>query len=143
MRKKFGKMNSRIENPDSVDLWKEVSNVRSRCRVCQACEAEDVSLQVPERPQPFIDQFWGSFCLDIFDMPEETVEGEKFDCFLLCVDRLTGCMVVRPTRKEGLTGEKAARLLWEGSCGELGVPTILTTDQDPRFVSSFFQTFCA
>ena len=30
-------------------------------------------------------------------------------------------MVARPSKKEGLTGEKAARLLWEGSWGELGV----------------------
>ena len=46
-------------------------------------------------------------------------------------------------RKEGLTGEKAAMLLWKDSWGEIGVPAIITTDQDPRFVSSFFTTICA
>ena len=47
-------------------------------------------------------------------------------------------MIARPTRKEGLTGEKAAKLLWQDSWGELGIPAIITTDQDTRFVSYFF-----
>ena len=76
-------------------------------------------------------------------MPEEEFEGEVYDCFLLCVDRFTGWMIARPTRKAGLTGEKAAMLLWKDSWGEIGVPAVITTDQDPRFVSSFFSTMCA
>ena len=34
-------------------------------------------------------------------------------------------------------------LLWKDSWGEIGVPAIITTDRDPRFVSSFFTTICA
>lgn len=142
-RRLVRELNRRFCFPTSVDLWKEVAAVRAKCRICQACEAEKVSLQVSERPHPIIDQFMASVCLDIFDMPEEEFEGEVYDCFLLCVDRFTGWMIARPTRKAGLTGEKAAMLLWRDSWGEIGVPAIITTDQDPRFVSSFFSTICA
>ena len=51
-------------------------------------------------------------------------------------------MVARPTQLTGLTGGKVARLLIEDMWGELGVPAVLTTDQDSRFVSEFFLTTC-
>ena len=114
-RRLVSELNRRFLFPSGIDLWKEVAEVRAKCRICQACEAENQSLQGPERPHPIIDQFLASVCLDIFDMPEEDFGGEKFDCFLLCVDRFTEWMIARPTRKEGLTGEKAAMLLWKES----------------------------
>ena len=83
-RRLVRELQMRFSFPDTVDLWQEVADVRARCRICQACEAENVSLRVPERPQPIIDQFWASVCLDIFDMPEEGCEGQVYDCFLLC-----------------------------------------------------------
>ncbi|EPS67738.1 hypothetical protein M569_07036 [Genlisea aurea] len=84
-----------------------------------------------------------SVCLDIFSMPRVTWQGQEYDCFILIVDRLTGWMIARPTLSAGLTGEKAAHLIFDASFGEIGLPSIITTDQDPRFTSSFFLTVCA
>lgn len=62
--------------------------------------------------------------------------------FLLCVDRHSSWTIARPTQKEGLTGEKAAQLLLDGSWGEMGVPGIITSDQGPQFASQWWETMC-
>ena len=68
-----------------------------------------------------------------FSDAEEEHLGQKFDAFLMCVDRHSGWMVARPTQYEGLTGVKAAHLLLDQCWGELGVPSIITSDQGPNF----------
>ena len=92
---------------------------------------------------PLPDRFMASVCLDIFSMPPTDWLGQHFDCYLLCVDRLTGWMVARPTTKQGLSGERAAHLLIDGSWGELGVPSIITCDQGTQFTNQWFATMCA
>ena len=81
--------------------------------------------------------------MDVCSMPETTWKGEKFDAFLLVVDRESGWMVARPTQNEGLTGDKAAHMLLDGCWGEFGVPHIITSDQGPQFISQWWQTMCA
>ena len=125
-----------------VDIRKEVAEVKRLCRVCQQCDPENFSLQVKEHPHPIIDQFWASICMDLFKFPTVIWQGEEVDCLLLCVDRLTGWMVGRPVFYTGLSGEKVANLLVDNMWGELGVPAVITTDQDSRFISKFFLTMC-
>lgn len=84
-----------------------------------------------------------SVCLDIFSMPPVEWEGEEFNCFLMCVDRLTGWMVARPSQKEGLTGKKAVHLLLDNSWGEIGIPGIITSDQGSQFISQYWDTICS
>ena len=128
----------------SFGVEAEVSRLKSECRICQLCDPENFTLEVPIQMTPIIDQFFGSVCLDIFQMPPEKIgeSGEECDCFVLCVDRLTGWMIARPTQLSGLTGEKAAKLLVDSCWGEIGVPAVITSDQDTRFVSAFFLTVC-
>jgi hypothetical protein len=76
-------------------------------------------------------------------MPITEWEGEHYDAFLMCVDRHSGWMVVKPTRETGLTGEKAAHYLLDSTWGELGVPTVVTSDQGPQFVNQWWVTMCA
>jgi len=52
-------------------------------------------------------------------------KGENFDCILLCVDRGSNWVLVRPTLKEGLTGVKAAHFLLGGVWGEVAIYVIL------------------
>ena len=59
------------------------------------------------------------------------------------VDRLTSWMMARPSLKLGLTGEKAAHLMLDGSWGELGVPITVTSDQGSQFVSQWWLTICS
>ena len=84
-----------------------------------------------------------SVALDIFHMPEVTYEDERFNCFLLCVDRHSGWMIARPTTEEGLTGKKAATLMLDSSWGEMGIPSIITSDQGPQFVSAWWKQMCS
>ena len=61
-----------------------------------------------------------SVCIDVFSMPALTVKdlGTKgstptpFDAILMCVDRHSGYIVGGLTTKEGLTGQRAAKLLY-------------------------------
>jgi len=48
-----------------------------------------------------------------------------------------------PTLKEGLTGAKAAHFLLDGGWGEVAIPSHITSDQDPKFVSKLFRNICA
>ena len=68
--------------------------------------------------------------------------GQPYDCYVLCVDRLTVCMVARPATKQGLKSEKAAQILIDSSWGEVGLPSVITTDQGPQFISQWFVTLC-
>jgi transposase InsO family protein len=113
------------------------------CLVCQACEPPSFALKNEIHLTPVPDKNFASVCLDVFAMPNTEWLGQPFDCYLLCVDRLTGWMVAQPTTKQGLTGERAAHLLLDASWGEFGVPSVVTCDQGPQFVSQWFVTWCA
>ena len=92
---------------------------------------------------PIPDRFMASVCLDIFSMPVTEWRGQHFDAFLLCVDRHSGWMLAKPTQKVGLTGEKAAQFLLDSTWGEVGVPSVVTSDQGPQFVSQWWVTMCS
>ena len=49
---------------------------------------------------------------------------------------------MKPTQKEGLTGQRAANLMLESSWGEMGVPGIITSDQGSQFVAQWWETMC-
>ena len=92
---------------------------------------------------PIPERFMASVCLDVFIMPIATWEGSHYDAFLLCVDRHSGWMVAKPTQKSGLSGENAAHLMLDATWGEVGVPSVITSDQGPQFVSQWWQTMCS
>ena len=107
-----------------------VAKVRRACDVCQATEPPNWASKGPIRGNPVPERLWASVCMDMFSMPPVEWQEEIFDCFfLLCVDRLSGWMLARPSTKLGLTGEKAAHLMLDGGWGELGIPAQVTSDQ--------------
>ena len=75
-------------------------------------------------------------------MPKVDYEGQYYDSYLLWVDRHSGWMVARPTQYDGLTGEKAAKLLVDGSWGEMGIPSTITSDLGAHFISGWWKTMC-
>jgi hypothetical protein len=84
-----------------------------------------------------------SVSLDVFSMPAVTWEGSSFNGYLMCVDRHSGWMVAKPVNKtEGFTGRMAATLLLESSWGEMAIPSVITSDQGPEFVSQWWETMC-
>jgi len=112
----------------------------------QKCNTESSSLKMAERMKSIIDQFMASVCLDIFTMPWVQLRVEEYDRFMLCVYLLTGRSVARPFLRlviAGITREKAAHLLTDGSWGKSGIPAVINTDQDPRFVNAVFFPMCS
>ena len=72
-----------------------------------------------------------SVSLDIFALPPVKWEGHMYDNFLVCVERLSGWIVARPTTKVGLTAERAAHLILENWWELFGIPSVITSDQGP------------
>jgi hypothetical protein len=84
-----------------------------------------------------------SVCIDIFKVIPTTYEKVDYDCFVMCVDRLSGWMIVRPTLSLGLTGEKTAKLLLQNGWETFGLPSVITSDQGPQFIAEWWRTMCS
>ena len=139
----FLEMDRRYQLPPGCDLKKKLQEIRKKCLVCQACERPNWSADGPLTMTVIPAQFMQSVCLDIFTMPVTQWKGETFDAVLLCVDRHSGWITAKPVTKDGLTGEAAAHILLDSTWGEIGVPSIVTTDLGPQFNSQWFLTVCA
>ena len=136
-------MRLRFIFPSAGDAERTADRVRQACDVCQATEPPHWASKGPIRVNPVPERLWFSVAMDMFSMPPVEWQGESFDCFLLCVDRLSGWILARPSSKLGLTGEKAAHLMLDAGWGELGVPAQITSDQGAQFISQWFKTMCA
>ena len=73
------------------------------------------------------DRLFDSVCIDVFSMPPVRWQGEDYDCMVLCVDRLSGWLLARPTIYKGLTAEKTAHLLLDHGWNEMGIPSLITS----------------
>ena len=82
-------------------------------------------------------------CVDLFSMPEVTWRGVLSKCKMVCVDRLSGWMVVTPHEQKGLTAEVAARAMVERWWQSFGIPSVVTSNQEPQFAGAFWRTLCA
>jgi hypothetical protein len=91
---------------------------------------------------PIPPRLFFSVSIDIFSLPSTVWEGQEFDCVVLCVDRLSGWMVAKPSQKLGLTSEKAAHLMMDDGWNIFGVPSIVTSDQGPQFAGMWWKTMC-
>jgi len=129
--------------PPSLRVERMIQDIRRKCLVCQACDKPNFSRRRPLAMTPIPDRFMSSVCLDVFFMPCEEWQGQTFDAFLLCVDRHSGWMIARPTQNAGLTGEKACHLMLDSAWGEVGVPSVVTTDLGAQFVSSWWHALCS
>jgi transposase InsO family protein len=94
-------------------------------------------------PTPVPTHIMSSVALDIFSLPRVDWQGESFDSLLLCVDRLSGWVIARPTRKAGLTAQRAAHLIMDNRWETFGLPAIITSDQGTQFVGQWWRTMCA
>ena len=66
----------------------------------------------------------------------------QYDSMLVLVDRFSGWILAIPTKKFGLTGEKAAHLVMERGWDIFGIPQIISSDQGPHFANQFWRTLC-
>lgn len=142
LKRSLLEIDRRFEFPEGTDIKSVTSEIKKNCLICQACDRPNWPSKGPISMTPIPDRFMASVCLDVFSMPIASWQGCHYDAFLLCVDRHSGWVVAKPTQKFGLSGEKAAHLMLDSTWGELGVPSVITSDQGPQFVSQWWQTMC-
>ena len=132
----------RLEFPTGFSAQKLATQVKKSCGVCQKSEPPNwkVAQKIDMTPVP--PKIFFSVSIDIFSLPTVEWEGSEFDCLVLCVDRLSGWMVAKPSMKLGLTAEKAAHLMLDDGWNIFGIPSIVTSDQGPHFVGIWWKTMC-
>ena len=94
-----------------------------------------------------------SVAMDVFAMPEVTVEGETYDCVILAVDRHSGYIVAVPGKKSkkkdkkdkhgvGLQAKTVANAMIRHWLTIFDVPAVICSDRGSQFVGTWFKTMC-
>ena len=125
----------------------------SDCAVCRATKSPNhstagnlVYTAIPEAPMR-------SVAMDVFAMPEVTVDGETYDCVILAVDRHSGYIVAVPGRKSkkkdkkgkhgvGLQAKTVANAMIRHWLTIFDVPAVICSDRGSQFVGTWFKTMC-
>jgi hypothetical protein len=114
-----------------------------QCEICQACRRPNYSLQSKIHHTPIPSKLGESVSLDVFTMPKVLSNGRDYDCFVVCVCRLSGWTVAVPGLHRGLSSKKVAQEMASRWWGPFGVPATITTDQGSHFVGNWWRTICA
>ena len=125
----------------------------SDCAVCRATRSPNhstagnpVYTAIPEAPMR-------SVAMDVFAMPEVTVEGETYDCVILAVERHSGYIVAVPGKKSkkkdkkdkhgvGLQAKTVANAMIRHWLTIFDVPAVICSDRGSQFVGTWFKTMC-
>jgi hypothetical protein len=140
----FEECTRRFAFPKGTSLKVICGKVKKACGPCAQCDPPSRRRYGKIGRFPIPMRIWDSVSMDIFSMPEERQEGQRFDAMIVCVDRHTGWIIAVPTQKEGLTAEKVAKIMlqkWIDLRG--GVPSTITSDQGTQFVGAWFTSMCA
>ena len=126
------------------------------CKACAVCRAtkhpnpstaeNPVCTAIPQSPMR-------STSMDVFAMPEVTVEGEAFDCVILAVDRHSGYIVAVPGKKSkkkdkrekhgvGLQAKTLAQAMIRLWLTVFDVPAVICSDSGAQCVGAWFCTMC-
>ena len=126
----------------STPLIPLAKRVKKVCPVYQACDPPNWQLLGPISPNPVPARLFDSVCLDVASFPLVEWQGEVYDSVLLCVDRLSGWIIARPTTLAGITAEKAAHLILDYGWNEIGIPSVITSDLGSQFIGFWWKTIC-
>ena len=123
------------------------------CAVCRATKNQNhstvrnpVYTAIREAPMR-------SNAMDVFAMPEVTVEGGKYDCIISAVDRHSGYIVALPGKKSknkdkkdkhavGLQVKTVAKAMNRHCLTIFDVPAVICSDRGSQFVGSWFKSMC-
>ena len=100
------------------------------------------ALNLRQDPVPIPPKLMDSVAVDIFAMPASTFEGTIYDCFVACVDRLSGWIITIPMTRKGLTAQAVAKQMFHRAWSLFGVPSVITSDQGPQFAAAWWRTLC-
>ena len=125
----------------------------SNCAVCRATKSPNnskagnpVYTAIPEAPMR-------SVAMDVFAMPEVTVEGETYNCDILAVGRHSRYIVAVPGKKSkkkdkkdkhgvGLQAKTVANAMIRHWLTLFDVPAVICSDRGSQFVVTWFKTMC-
>ena len=125
----------------------------SDCAVCLATKSPNhstagnpVYTAIPEAPMR-------SVAMDVFAIPEVTVEGKTYDCVIPAVDRHSGYIVAVPGKKSkkkdkkdkhgvGLQAKTVANAMIRHWLTIFDVPAVICRDRGSQFVGTWFKTMC-
>ena len=126
------------------------------CRACAVCRAtkhpnpstagSPVCTAIPQSPMR-------STSMDVFAMPEVTVEGEAFDCVILAVDRHSGYIVAVPGKKSkkkdkrekhgvGLQAKTLTQAMIRLWLTVFDVRAVICSDSGTQCVGAWFRRMC-
>ena len=126
------------------------------CKVCAVCRAtkhpnratagNPMYTAISESPMRLIS-------MDVFAMPEVTVEGEVFDCAILAVGRHSGYIVAVPGTKSKkkdtrdkhrvqLQAKTVVQAMIRHRLTVFDVPAVICSDRDTQFFGSWFRAMC-
>ena len=94
-----------------------------------------------------------SIAMDVFAMPEVTVEGEKYDSFISAMNRDSGYIVAVPGKKSkkkdkkdkhavGLQAKTVVQAMIRHWLTIFDVPAVICSNRGSQFVGSWFKSMC-
>jgi len=121
--------------------WPHMSrSVRAYVLACPSCQRNKASNQPPAgllQPLPVPEQKWEHMTMDLItDLP---VTKHGYDAVVTFVDRLTKQVHFAPTKKR-VTAVGLARLFRRTVYRQHGMPKVIVSDRDDRFVSKFWKS---
>ena len=125
----------------------------SDCAVCRATKSANHSTSGNPVYTAILEAPMRSVAMDVFAMPEVTVEGETYDCVILAVDRHSGYIVAVPGKKSkkkdkkdkhgvGLQAKTVANAMIRHWLTIFDVPAVICSDRGSQFVGTWFKTTC-
>ena len=115
-------------------LWGDVGQYVRSCPVCQLMKSDHRKKAGLLQPIPLPERKWQQITTDLVtDLPE----SEGMTAIAVFVDRLTKMVHFVPYRKD-VTAQQYARLFIDHVFKLHGLPEVIISDHDPRFLSKFW-----
>lgn len=118
------------------------ADVRRFVRNCEVCGRNTIWRDTKKgllKPMPIPERIWGEISIDfITDLPPSG-RDEATNCMVI-TDRLT--KGVELEGMDDISSEAAAKRLFERHYPIHGIPTAITSDRGPQFVSDLWKHFC-
>ena len=129
--------------PPRAKASKLCRTITQQCGTCQASKEPNFMVNTRVQSTAVPARLGESIALDIFNLPSVVRHGERHDCMVVAVDRLSGWTVAIPACRKGLQAKKVAQEMWERWWLPFGIPATVTSDQGPQFVGAWWRTLCA
>lgn len=119
-------------------MMKSVKKYVGSCLVCQQSKPSTQLSQGLFSPIPIPDGRWNTITMDFSSGLPTTAKGH--DMILVIVDKFSKRAHFIPCKKT-ITAAQTARLFVEQYFKHHGIPTVIITDKDIRFMGAFWKTF--